>query len=243
MNTVLTDVWREAGFWLAMLLLAPVIGWQGKQVRRTTPRLPEPPGERLRLPESRSLSVLVVGDSAAAGVGASDQSEALLGQLLSRLSDQVDVGFCLLANTGDTSRDVLAKLEQIPAEHFDWIVVSVGVNDVTGFTSLKRWRQQLLSLRSILQARCQPEHLLFTAVPPMHHFPALPQPLRWLLGWRARQLNRVMQGCLTRQEVLVVDIPFDAQYMAHDGFHPGPLGYACWAEQVIVRTTDPKLHG
>ena len=103
MSTVLTDFWQEARFWLTLLLLAPVIGWQGKQVRRTTLRLPEPPGERLRLPESRSLSVLVVGDSAAAGVGASDQSEALLGQLLSRLSGQVDVGFCLLANTGDTS--------------------------------------------------------------------------------------------------------------------------------------------
>lgn len=240
--------WREARFWAAMIALAPVVAWQGKQVRRTTPRLPEPPGLRLHWPDERSVSLLVVGDSAAAGVGASDQSEALLGQLLERLPCQGDeeAGFCLLANTGDTAQDVIGKLDQIPDAQFDWVVVSVGVNDVTGFTSLKRWRQQLLSLRCSLQARCQPEYLLFTAVPPMHHFPALPQPLRGLLGWRARQFNRVLRETLGAHEVLAVEIPFDARYMARDGFHPGPLGYACWAEQVIARTTDrtdPKLHG
>jgi len=148
--------WREARFWAVMIALAPVIAWQGKQVRRTTPRLPEPPGLRLHWPDERSVSLLVVGDSAAAGVGASDQSEALLGQLLERLPCQGDeeAGFCLLANTGDTAQDVIGKLDQIPDAQFDWVVVSVGVNDVTGFTSLKRWRQQFAPLAaSTLSAR------------------------------------------------------------------------------------------
>ncbi|HEY0887682.1 MAG TPA: SGNH/GDSL hydrolase family protein, partial [Ramlibacter sp.] len=73
----------------AKLALGPVLLRQGRAVRRTALRLPEPPGPRQGVAGEGELRLrlLVVGDSSAAGVGLQHQSQALalpLAQLLSR---------------------------------------------------------------------------------------------------------------------------------------------------------------
>ena len=72
------------GYKLAAIGLAPVIIAQGLYVRRVTPRLPEPEGERSGVNGAGPpLSLLILGDSAAAGVGVATQDQALSGQLVS----------------------------------------------------------------------------------------------------------------------------------------------------------------
>ena len=84
--------------------LAPVIVPQGIWTNLRVPTLPEPPGAREGFAgKGRPLKLLVVGDSAAAGVGVSHQDEALLGQVVSRLSGRYRVEFGLHAKTGYTS--------------------------------------------------------------------------------------------------------------------------------------------
>ncbi|MEM1270634.1 MAG: SGNH/GDSL hydrolase family protein, partial [Bacteroidota bacterium] len=62
---------------LSTLLLGPVLVYQGQQVKKRVLRLPEPPGDRAGvIGEGPALSVLIVGDSSGAGVGASHQDEA-----------------------------------------------------------------------------------------------------------------------------------------------------------------------
>ena len=67
-------------FTAAKVALSPLLIWQGRQVRREAPRLPEATGPRLGLAgmERHSgamprLRVLIVGDSSGAGVGAATQ--------------------------------------------------------------------------------------------------------------------------------------------------------------------------
>ena len=68
--------------WLPILALAPLLFAQGVYVRRVTPRLPEAPGERSGVSGGGpALKLLILGDSAAAGVGASSQATALAGRL------------------------------------------------------------------------------------------------------------------------------------------------------------------
>lgn len=247
---------REAiGFWLAAVLLGPMIVWQGRQVRQQTLRLPEPTGDRsghvsmgggcsgldLAASEAPPLRLLILGDSAAAGVGSSDQERALCGQLVARLAGHCNVQFRLQARTGFTIEDVLLCLEEMATEPceqtlreqtlFDVVLVSVGVNDVTALTSIPQWQHRLGKLDDLLKQGFGASQVMYTAVPPMHHFPALPNPLRWWLGWRARQLNQALEQQLGASSILRVDIPFDEAYMAEDGFHPGPAGYAIWAER------------
>ena len=71
---------------VSTVALAPLLFWQGRRVRAEVPRLPEPEGERSGIAGTGAvLRVLVVGDSAAAGVGAATQAEALSGGLISSL--------------------------------------------------------------------------------------------------------------------------------------------------------------
>jgi lysophospholipase L1-like esterase len=65
----------------------------------------------------------------------------------------------------------------------------------------------------------------------MHVFPALPQPLRWYLATRAALFDDSLGKLVERDarcEVLRVDFPVEAGYMASDGFHPGAAAYRLW---------------
>lgn len=223
---------------LSTLALAPVLIGQGQYVRRVTPRLPEPEGARQGVVgEGPELRLLILGDSAAAGVGVSNQQDALAGQLVRELATDHRVCWSLLAETGRTVADVLSALNAVPDQHYDVVLVSVGVNDVTGRTSAKQWLALLDELSDRLINGLDASCILFTAIPPMHLFPALPQPLRWYLGMRAKQLNGLMENvCNSRAyrekslEYLSVSFPLERGFMASDGFHPGLDAYRVWAE-------------
>lgn len=226
---------------VSTLLLLPFLLFQGRRVRRDTPRLPEPEGDRRgELGAGTPLRVLILGDSAAAGVGVRHQDEALSGRLVQALSSHHRVSWTLLAQTGRTSADVLAALSAHPAEPFDVALVSVGVNDVTGRTGSRDWQANLDSMATDLRQRFGVRYILFTAVPPMGRFPALPQPLRWYLGLRAGQLNTLLEAlCASDEncEFLTVPFPLQTELMASDGFHPGHDAYALWGRHGAERIT------
>lgn len=227
---------------ISTLVLLPFLVVQGRRVRRDTPRLPEPAGDRQgTMGDGAPLRLLILGDSAAAGVGVQHQAEALSGRLVEALAAHHRVHWTLLAQTGRTSTEVLAALADHPADAFDVALVSVGVNDVTGRTGSRDWQANLQALAGQLCSRMGVRYILFTAVPPMGRFPALPQPLRWYLGQRADQLNALLRGVCDRQDAcdfLSVPFPLQAELMASDGFHPGHDAYALWgqhgAERIIA---------
>jgi lysophospholipase L1-like esterase len=222
---------------LATAALGPLLLPQGLHVRRVTPRLPEPPGPRSGCAGQRDvLRLLVAGDSAAAGVGAASQDEAVAGRLVAELSVRRTVDWRLEARTGYTTAAAHAHLAALPEDRFDVVVLSLGVNDVTRGVGRARWLARQSALADMLQARFAPRAVLFTALPPMHLFPALPQPLRWYLGARARDFNAALSDWLARQEgchLVVPDFqPDDPASIASDGFHPGPAAYTAWAIRV-----------
>ena len=225
---------------LATLALGPVLLAQGKRVRRTVPTLPEPAGAREGVVGSGpALRLLILGDSAAAGVGADTQEAALAGQLAVALAPTFRLHWKLLAFTGATTRDILRRLTREAPAAYDVVVTSLGVNDVTGRRALDTWRRQQLELIDLLRARLGATHIVLSGLPPMHRFPALPQPLRWYVGSRARDFNRVLAevaasrpGC----EFLALGHEMmDVSAMASDGFHPGPPIYALWAREAARR--------
>lgn len=218
---------------LATVALGPLLLVQGRHVRRVTPRLPEPDGARTGVAgQGRPLRLLIAGDSAAAGVGAIRQEEALAGQLVAALAPRFEVQWRLEAKTGYTTADAHGHLLALPDEAFDVVVTSLGVNDLTAGVSLKRWLAQQADLVGLLRARFRARQVLLSALPPMHLFPALPQPLRWYLGAQADRFNDGLAAwAATRDDCRFVSTDFapDAAAMASDGFHPGPPAYAHWA--------------
>ncbi len=225
------------------LALGPLLLGQGLYVRRRTPLLPEPSGPRSGISgKGPVLRLLVIGDSAAAGVGVQSQHEALLGQLVQRLAVCHEVHWNLDARTGATSRtthDHLAKMVPLIS---DVVVISLGVNDVTSGVSLDDFVACQRALLTLLKDRFETRLIIVSGLPPMHRFPALPQPLRWYLGAHAKAFDRELRqlasdtpGCTYLEQSADGDVGM----MASDGFHPGEAVYARWAARAAAAVQFP----
>ncbi len=224
---------------LGTTALAPILLAQGRRVRRRMPMLPEPPGERAgSLGNGPMLRVLILGDSAAAGVGVATQSEALAGQLAQRLAAQHSLNWRLLARTGFRADDGLRLLRATPDLHCDVALTSLGVNNATALTSPRRFGNTMQQVIGHLRDRCGARLVLLSGLPPMGRFPALPQPLRWRLACQARLLDDELRR-LSRDNSDCQHLPFDpladGSHMASDGFHPGKKAYRGWADAAASR--------
>ena len=216
--------------------LGPLLYLQGQRVRRTVPVWPEPPGEREGTAGSGPpLKVLIVGDSAAAGVGTEHQDEALLGNLVAALQHDYRITWNVQATSGHKTADALERLGRLPAQNFDVAVTSLGVNDALSLVSIRLWRQRQALLRSLLRQKFSVSTLVVSGLPPVHGFPALPQPLRWHAGGRASAFDRVLAADVAADgDAHFVNLRFteDPSLMSRDGFHPGPGIYAEWGRRV-----------
>ena len=89
-------------------------------------------------------------------------------------------------------------------------------------------------------------HILLSGLPPMHRFPALPQPLRWYIGGRARDFDRVLSSLAgnhaSAEFVKLGYAMMDPRAMAADGFHPGPAIYGLWAAEAVRRIVARIQH-
>lgn len=231
---------------LSTFALLPIIIIQGVKVRKDTPRLIEASGDRDGLAgQGDPLSLLILGDSAAAGVGVETQQDALSGAIMSQLKNEYTLQWKLHAKTGDTTKQVYQAVQQLEHKKYDIVITSIGVNDVTKLTSAKSWIKQQKQLFTQIQKQFQPKLIIVSGVPPMQHFPALPNPLAWLFGKYAEQMNQTLQQWLAPQSQFrfiqydiesfqAMDLP-----MASDGFHPSKEIYAIWGQQVatLIRQT------
>lgn len=231
---------------LSTFALLPIIIIQGVKVRKDTPRLLEASGDRDGLAgQGDPLSLLILGDSAAAGVGVETQQDALSGAIMSQLKNEYTLQWKLHAKTGDTTKQVYQAVQQLEHKKYDIVITSIGVNDVTKLTSAKSWIKQQKQLFTQIQKQFQPKLIIVSGVPPMQHFPALPNPLAWLFGKYAEQMNQILQQWLAPQSQFrfiqydiesfqAMDLP-----MASDGFHPSKEIYAIGGQQVatLIRQT------
>lgn len=227
---------------LTTALLAPVLLWQGRRVRRTALELPEAAGPREGIKGAGpSMRLLVLGDSAAAGVGVQTQEEAITGRLVEALvAQQRQVQWKVLARSGDRLSHLLKALQTAPSQPQDLIVISVGINNVLKGTPPERWRQGLEELMKTIDERHTPQRVALCGIPRIQDFPLLPHPLAWVLGARAQRLNRVTQEVLASRSAdrpawryIDMALPLSPEHLAHDGFHPNALSCRLWCERIL----------
>ncbi|MGI3187177.1 SGNH/GDSL hydrolase family protein [Nioella aestuarii] len=225
-------------------LLSPLLIAQALRLRARALRLPEPPGPRAgETGEGPTLRLLILGDSSAAGVGASHQDNALSGQLISALSPHRRLTWRLEAKTGATSRSALAALSTLPHDPFDVVLLVLGVNDVTSFAPLNRILPDRVRIAQEIAARFNTPQLIVTGIPPLSQFPLLPNPLRWILVQRAARLEPLLreQANAAGHSYLPFSMPMDPDLMAEDGFHPSARAYAHWAKALAPHLLDDPL--
>lgn len=237
---------RNLLFWAAVPLLIP----QALYVRMTAPRFAPADGPSTGTAGSgHSRRLLAIGDSIIAGVGASHLSKALVGQAATALADlhSCEVHWQALGVSGYDSTKILKHLvPQLPAASVDYIVVSVGVNDITGLTTLFKWRRNYARLLDALHSHSPDARIAVAGMPPLHGFPLLPQPLRAVFGMRARSFERVTKQIVERRpyvEHTPVDFDPDPALFAGDGYHPSEKSYQAFGQgmaEALVRATATR---
>jgi len=238
------------------LALSPLLVVQALRTRARVSRLPEAAGPRRGTAGAGELALrlLIVGDSSAAGVGVALQRAALAGQLAIELATRLDgrVMWQLIAKSGVTSAQALALLDAEHAPPANVAVVVTGVNDVVDQVPSQRAVHARERLVNHLRNRSGVHHVVCCPLPPIHQFPALPQPLRWAMGADALRHNRALADWArhradTLGDVSVPDfsdLQLNRGVMAHDGFHPGERAYRQVAHAIalhIVADVWPRL--
>ena len=219
--------------------LSPLLITQALRVRRNAQSLPEAAGPRSgTLGSGPPLRLAIIGDSSAAGVGVAHQRDALSGQLCTMLAPHFTLTWQLDALTGATTRSTLSRLATAAARPVDVIVLALGVNDVTRLIPARKWVHQQQTLFDRLNTLYRPKQIYISGMPPMGHFPLLPEPLRWTLGRHATKLEHRRAAVLaTRPDCTHVpfNLPLDPALMATDGFHPAAPLYTLWAKEMASR--------
>jgi lysophospholipase L1-like esterase len=231
----------------AKLVLSPVLVAQAIATRARLPRLPEPAGPRQGVAgRGTPLRLLITGDSSAAGVGVGRQHDALASRLAKGLAEAAGarVAWQLRARSGLTSAQTLALLREEGHAPADLAVVVTGVNDVVDQVPSHRAVAAREALANWLRNGHGAQHVVFAPLPPVHHFPGLPQPLRWVAGADAKRHDRALgEWVRTRSDVsrAEIELPLNAGLMADDGFHPGPTVYRITAHAIALHVHQQGL--
>jgi lysophospholipase L1-like esterase len=248
MSSLKATLWRLATVNMFTPLL-PLIVVQGRQVRRAMPKLADahgPTSGTYGRPPAR-LRIVVVGESTVSGIGARTHTHSLPGRLAAALGGalHVSVSWKAVGHSGANARAAARLVDEslvhgaqgARGERFDCAFLALGVNDVIERTPLARWKGDVAVLADLLIARHDARMVVLLGVPPMHRFPALPQPLRAFLGARAQELDEELAALAAeRAELLHVPTPVDGplQYFCADLFHPSEAGYAAWASHTAA---------
>ena len=218
------------------LALSPVLVAQALRTRARLPRLAEAAGERVgAVGVGPTLRLLVAGDSSAAGVGVDSQQQALAPPMAAQLAELCGarVQWQLIAESGLTTAQAHRRLISVGPAFFDLAVIVTGVNDVVDQIPSRHAVAARDALVNWLRNGIGVQHVCFAPLPPVHLFPGLPQPLRWVAGADARRHNIALADWATTRHdasVVAMDLPLRRDVMATDGFHPGaPVYRACAA--------------
>jgi lysophospholipase L1-like esterase len=229
------------------MILAGVISWLslplaiflGLRVRKSTHRLPPPPGRaKGQIGDGKAdLRVLVIGDSSAAGVGADEMNDTLGPQIAARFHEATGKAVAWRnagANSAVASQVRDYVVPNIEERDFTHVLIAVGTNDAKNFLSRSRFKKGFGGLLYAAHTRWPDARIYWSPVIDMKSVPALPAALGFILGLRVQIINAMgVQLCRERHATALEPLPVENWTgFAVDGFHANKLGYLHWANHV-----------
>ena len=232
------------GFWAFL----PISALQGLWLRRTATRLPEATGVRSgKNGRGERLHLLAMGDSIIAGVGTGTMPHSLPVQFARAVAEarSCEVKWRVEGKNGADISQLRNDISQIERDQkADVILISIGVNDVTGLSSTRHWSSQFQGLLLELRNKWPQACVVVMGLPPMSKFPLPPQPLRFTLGLRATTLDTIAAKLLADQENML-HVPTEMDPVHHDfcedGFHPSAKACGFWAEELAQKLKSDTL--
>lgn len=235
------------GVGLSALAVREVLRMQARVARRVIGKpLGEDPHQadkEYKKKYGRRIELLLLGDSIAAGLGATKPKHTLGAQLARRVAGhtQRSVRLHTAAHVGAESSMLRAQLAALPAGYrADVAVIVVGGNDVTHRVRTAQSRQHLAE--AVRSLREHGTEVVVGTCPDLGALTAVPRPLRTLAGIASRQLAAAQRDVVTGlggRAVTLADVvgPFfvaqPAEMFAVDRFHPSSAGYRRTAKAIL----------
>ncbi|HEY2184361.1 MAG TPA: SGNH/GDSL hydrolase family protein [Xanthobacteraceae bacterium] len=186
------------------------------------------------------IRILAIGESSVCGVGLACGDEAVAAVTARALARMTGRPIIWRAHglSGATVRDARQRLvPRIVPEPADLLIVGFGVNDATAYRSPAGFADDLVALVTAARRRVGNAAVVIGGVAPLDCFPALPWPLRIILGWRSVALQAAaerLQGRLPKLAVERFSAPFGPELFASDGFHPNRKAHTLWGEDIAA---------
>lgn len=211
------------------------------QMARSGPELPDRPAfdhdGRIGGPGA-ALRMVWLGDSTAAGDGATSAAQAIPQRVARGLDRPVDL--TVLAVSGSRIQDILDdQLPRMPELVPHVVLVSIGANDVVHVTSQGDFRERYLELLDRLP---KGSTVVLLGVPDMGAPPRFARPLRSVVQLRGDQLEDISKEVAEVTGAVYVDIAGETgpemrsdtdRFFSVDEYHPSDEGYRLWAEAVL----------
>lgn len=198
-----------------------------------------------------TLRLVLLGDSAAIGVGVEWLSETVGGQLARLLADgtpETGPRHVLLSSVGvagSRSTDLATQVARaLLGDRPDVAVILIGANDATGLHDPDEAAQHLGdAVRRLREAGVQ---VVVGTCPDLGASRSFAQPLRQVTGWLGRRVARAQALAVTEARGVVVDLAdetgavfrADAGTLCYDGFHPSADGYRVLAHALYPAVFD-----
>ena len=220
----------------------PIYIWQGLSVRRRSLRLDPPTHDgwiEAGNPSgnSKTIRILLIGDSSAAGVGVREIEQSLGGQLPAIVSELAGkpVRLRIAGNnsaTSDQIRDFVVP--HLEPENYDFICLNIGTNDAKNWHRGKTFCKNFGSLLYGLRTKFPGAKIIWSGIIDMEGIPALPSPLNKILGIRSRILNKNGKILCAERGALAPEPEWQVipENFSVDGFHASEKGYREWAENL-----------
>ncbi|GAA2595992.1 hypothetical protein GCM10010435_88880 [Winogradskya consettensis] len=198
-----------------------------------------------------TLRLVLLGDSAAIGVGVEWLSETVGGQLARLLAEgtpETGPRHVLLSSVGvagSRSSDLATQVARaLLGDRPDVAVVLIGANDATGLRSPEDSADHLgIAVRRLRDAGVQ---VVVGTCPDLGASRSMAQPLRQVTGWLGRRMSKAQIIAVEGAGGTVVDLAeetgavfrADAGTLCYDGFHPSADGYRVWAHALYPAVFD-----
>lgn len=187
------------------------------------------------------LSMLVIGDSTAVGVGASKAEDSLAGRIAGFLHATHVENYAV---TGAMVQDLPPQITKAEQDSYDFILVQIGANDITHRHPAEATAQKLITILKTLPAAKQ---VLVISAGDVGSATITPP----FLASYFTQLNLQYHAAFAKEVSAIGDTYVNLYespdnylfsthpeiYLAADGFHPSSEGYGLWFKAIAPHIT------
>lgn len=184
----------------------------------------------------RGVSVLVLGDSTAVGVGADTATDTLAALLAARVqATQLDN----FAVSGARVRDLAHQVQNIRKEKYNYILIGIGANDVIRFGNAEDTAKHLAVILSGLPTH---DRLIVYMAGNVGATQLFPRIMNRYYTSKTLAFHDTFNETVSKAGGTYVNLytdpksdPFQISpetYLAKDGLHPTSAGYKLWFERI-----------